>query len=115
MVELLFPERLSWKFLQFELRANSAFFASQNLCIFPRVGGAEARCTFDEIKLREHIKDASFFLSDPVSKVVLSVATAFSTAMTADFSCLTSIKILKHDDKHPQKSKRRGHYFQLLV
>jgi hypothetical protein len=99
MVELLFPERLSWKFLQSELRANPAFFASQNLCIFPRDEDADARCTFDEIKLREHIKHASFFLSDPVSKIVLSVDTAFSTAMTADFSCLTTIKILRHDDK----------------
>jgi hypothetical protein len=99
MVDLLFPERLSWKFLQAELRANPAFFASQNLCIFPRDEEADQRCTFDEIRLKEHIKPTSFFLASPVQKIVLAVDTAFSVAHTADYSCITAIKILKHEEK----------------
>jgi hypothetical protein len=99
MVNLLFPERLSWKFLQSELRSNLAFFASQNLIIFPRNEDADIRCTFDEARLRDHVKPISFFLTSPVQKTVLAVDTAFSTAMTADFSCLTTIKILKHEEK----------------
>jgi hypothetical protein len=99
MVDLLFPERLSWKFLQAELRANPAFFASQNLCIFPRDEDADIRCTFDEVRLKEHVKPISFFLTSPIQKTVLAVDTAFSTAMTADFSCLTTIRILKHEEK----------------
>ena len=99
MVDLLFPERLSWKFLQAELRANPAFFASQNLCIFPRDVDADIRCTFDEVRLKEHVKPISFFITSPVSKTVLAVDTAFSVAHTADFSCLTTIKILKHEGK----------------
>jgi len=99
MVTLLFPERLSWKFLKAELRANPAFFASQNLCIFPRDEDADIRCTFDETKLREHVKPMSFFSSDPISKVCLSIDTAFSTAASADFSCIACIKIVKHEDQ----------------
>jgi hypothetical protein len=99
MVTLLFPERLSFKFLQSELKSNPAFFASQNLCIFPRDADADIKCTFEEVKLREHCKPLSFFQQDLVTKTVLSIDTAFSTAMSADFSCLTTIKILKHENK----------------
>ena len=99
MVTLLFPERLTWKFLQSELRANPPFFASQNLCIFPRDVDADIRCTFEIEKLREHCRPISFFTTSLTAKTVLSVDTAFSTAMSADFSCLTTIKILKHEGK----------------
>jgi hypothetical protein len=99
MVTLLFPERLTWKFLRSEMRSNISFFASQNLCIFPTDADADIRCTFDEQKLRDHCKPISFFQPDLVSKVFLSVDTAFSTAMTADYSCLCTVKILKHENK----------------
>jgi hypothetical protein len=99
MVDLLFPERLSWKFLQSELRSNLAFFASQNLIIFPRDEDADIRCTFDEVRLKEHCQPIGFFLTSPVQKTVLAVDTAFSVAHTADFSCLTTIRILKHEEK----------------
>jgi hypothetical protein len=100
MVVLLFPERLTWKFLRSEMRSNLAFFASQNLCIFPTDADADIRCTFDETTLKEHVKPISFFQNDLVAKVVLSVDTAFSTAMTADYSCLTTFKILKHEGQN---------------
>jgi len=99
MVDLLFPERLSWRFLQSELRSNISFFASQNLIIFPKDADADIKCTFDGERLRQNTKPMNFFLTSPVTKTVLSVDVAFSTSFTADYSCLATVKILTHEGK----------------
>ena len=97
-VTLLFPERLSWKFLQAELRANEAFFCSQNLCIFPKDADSDLKVTFEEDDLRNHTRPLGFF-DTPISTSVLAIDRAFSVSQYADFSCITAARIQRRDQK----------------
>jgi predicted ATP-grasp superfamily ATP-dependent carboligase len=97
-VELLFPSRLSWKFLQKELRANEIFFRSQNLCEFVSEDD-QIKVTFVEDDLRRRLKPADFFDRAPRNVTVLAVDPAFSVARYADFSALAVIRIHQYEDR----------------
>jgi hypothetical protein len=87
----LFPERLSWEFLQAELRDDStldkSFFRSQNLVIHPPLEDAGLRVTFGEDELRAHLRPAAFFTPLILTQRVMVVDTAFSMSKYADFTC----------------------------
>jgi Terminase RNaseH-like domain len=97
-VELLFPSRLTWKFLQKELRANEIFFRSQNLCEFVSEDD-QIKCTFVEDDLRRRCKPADFFDRAARNVTVLAVDPAFSVARYADFSALAVIRIHQYEDR----------------
>jgi hypothetical protein len=94
-VILAFPEKLTWKFLQGELRQNEAFFMSQNLIEWPLEEDADTKVTFTEDDLRAHTKHAEFFAQMPLIETVMSVDQAFSKSRFADFSCIATIQLRK--------------------
>jgi len=101
-VVLLFPERLSWKFLQAELRSNrkdTSLFRSQNLCEFVPNEEDLLRVTFEDDDLRAHTKPLSFFDLTKTQQTVMAVDTAYSTSRFADMSCICVGRIAKHDSK----------------
>lgn len=87
----LFPERLSWEFLQTELRDDStldkSFFKSQNLVMHPPADDAGLRVTFGEDELRAHLRPAAFYTPMILNQRVMVVDTAFSMSKYADFTC----------------------------
>ncbi len=97
-VELLFPSRLNWKFLQKELRANEIFFRSQNLCEFVSEED-QIKVTFVEDDLRRRLKPADAFDRSPRIFTVLSVDPAFSVARYADFSALAVIRLHQFENR----------------
>jgi len=95
-VVLAFPEKLTWKFLQAELRQNEAFFMSQNLIEWPLEEDADTKVTFTEDDLRTHTKHPDFFAQMPLIEKVMSVDQAFSKSRFADFSCIANIELRKN-------------------
>jgi hypothetical protein len=95
-VVLAFPEKLTWKFLQSELRQNEAFFQSQNLIEWPTEEDADTKVTFTEDDLRSHTKHPDFFAQMPMIETVMSVDQAFSKSRFADFSCIATIQLRKN-------------------
>jgi hypothetical protein len=100
-VDLLFPNRLTWKFLQKELRSgagNTVFFRMQNLCEFVS-DDDQIKVTFTREQLYAAVRSVP-----PDGQRILrvtSVDSAFSVARTADFSCLVTADI------YEQQSTRR--------
>jgi hypothetical protein len=97
-VVLLFPSRLSWKFLQKELRANEIFFRSQNLVEFVSEDD-QIKVTFTDDDLRRRLKPADFFDRSPRQFTILAVDPAFSVARYADFSALAVISMHLYEDR----------------
>jgi len=97
-VELLFPSRLTWKFLQKELRANETFFRSQNLCEFVSED-EQLKVTFVEEDLRARVRPPTFFERSFTVQTVLAVDPSFSQARFADFSALAILEIIQHDNR----------------
>jgi Terminase RNaseH-like domain len=98
-VVLLFPEKLSWKFLQADLRSNEEFFMSQNLVMFPTEEDSDLKVTFSEEDLRAHTKHPEFFAQMPLIEKVMSVDQAFSKSRFADFSCIANIELRKNKSR----------------
>jgi hypothetical protein len=97
-VELLFPSRLTWKFLQKELRANESFFRSQNLCEFVSEDD-QLKVTFVEEDLRSRVRVSTYFERSFTNHIVLAVDPSFSQARFADFSALAILEIIQHEDR----------------
>jgi hypothetical protein len=98
-VNLLFPERLTWKFLQSELRQNETFFMSQNLVIFPEEENSDLKVEFSEEDLLQRTVKHEFFSQSPLLETVMSIDTAFSTSRFADFSCIATLELRSHYNK----------------
>jgi Terminase RNaseH-like domain len=93
-VTLLFPTRLTWKFLQKERKSNERFFRSQNLVEFLPDEDAAFKINFEEDVLRASIvalKDV------PVGDNVIGVDIAFSQSKYADNSAICVARIWKND------------------
>ncbi len=94
-VDLLFPSRLTWKFLQKELRSgagNTSFFRMQNLCEFVS-DDDQIKVTFTLEQLQAAVRH-----SPPEGQRLLRVCSldsAFSAARTADFSCLVTADLIR--------------------
>jgi hypothetical protein len=101
-VDLLFPSRLTWKFLQKELRSgagNTVFFRMQNLCEFVP-DDDQIKVTFTREQLYAAVRTPGTFPPDAKKVLrVTSIDTAFSVARTADFSCIITA------DQYQQKEK----------
>jgi hypothetical protein len=97
-VDLLFPSRLTWKFLQKELRANETFYRSQNLCEFVS-DEDQIKVTFTDEDLRARLRGLTAFDKSPRVFTILAVDPAFSIARYADFSALAVIRTHQHEDR----------------
>jgi len=97
-VELLFPSRLTWKFLQKELRANENFFRSQNLCEFVSEDD-QIKVTFTDDDLRARLKGITAFDSSPRIFTILAVDPSLSVARYADFSALAVIRTHQYENR----------------
>ncbi|HXM97159.1 MAG TPA: hypothetical protein VN982_01655 [Candidatus Dormibacteraeota bacterium] len=101
-VELLFPSRLSWKFLQKEVRASKSngyrFFRMQNLCEFLPTDLNEIKLHFDpDVLTRACIPQSAV----PAGDNIISVDVAYSMSARAD---LTSIGIVRmHENSANEK------------
>jgi hypothetical protein len=89
-VILLFPSRLTWKFLQKERRANERFFRSQNLVEFVPDEDAELKINFDHDVLVQNIVS----LKDlPQGETVITADIAFSQSRYADNSAISVVRL----------------------
>jgi hypothetical protein len=89
-VVLLFPERLTWKFLQKERRSNERFFRSQNLVEFVPDEDSELKINFDHDVLVQNIVS----LKDlPQGETVITVDVAFSQSRYADNSAISVVRL----------------------
>jgi hypothetical protein len=93
-VKLVFPERLTFKFLISEAKKNIQQFLSQNLCIFPDDAG-KFRCNFDEETLRSLVVFETHFASWIHQKTILSVDCNHSATAKADFACLAASRLYR--------------------
>jgi hypothetical protein len=100
-VDLLFPSRLSFKYLKAKLRESAGqgfrIFRQQSLCQWIPDENSLLKVHFDEEVLRAHLRPASFFASFPVVKNVMTVDTATSVSKFADLSSICFGKIMKKD------------------
>jgi hypothetical protein len=101
-VDLLFPSRLTFKFLQKELKTNPAFFLSQNLCQFPQEADAQLKVTFTEDQLKAALRNIGTFDRAQTIYTVIAVDPAFSISRFADFSCIACLRIVQ--DTQTQKT-----------
>jgi hypothetical protein len=92
---LLFPTRLTFKFLMKELKANPVFFRSQNLCEFIDPDGDNApKVHFDEITLRAaHIPKDSAPRDGAGAFTVICCDLALTSNRTSDYSAMAAIRI----------------------
>lgn len=101
-VTLLFPSRLTWKFLKSEMSANKKnlrIFRMQNLCEFVPEEDDLLRCTFTEDDLRRRVRLASYFDQFPKVDTVAAIDTAFSVSKYADMSCICVADLRKDGNK----------------
>ena len=99
-VDLLFPSRLTWKFLQKELRSgagNTSFFRMQNLCEFV-ADDDQIKITFTTEQLHAAVRIGPIPDTQRLMRVC-SLDSAFSSARTADFSCLVTADLLQQRDR----------------
>jgi Terminase RNaseH-like domain len=106
-VDLLFPEHLTWDFLQDELAQNKDFFMSQNLCIFPKDANWNLKVTFDPDLLNRQTRNASFF-TNPLRQTYAALDRAYSVSSTADYSAIVTGEVL-------QVNSAQGNNLSLVV
>jgi hypothetical protein len=94
-VDLLFPSRLTFKWLMEKLRDGAKEFRQQYLCSWVPDADAELKILFTEDDLQLHTKPASFFDTWPTTEKILSVDPAFGTSAIADFSAICSIRFAR--------------------
>lgn len=92
---LLFPTRLTFKFLMKELKANPVFFRSQNLCEFIDPDGDNApKIHFEETTLRAaHMPKESAPPDGGGAFTVIACDLALTSARTSDYSAMAAIRI----------------------
>jgi hypothetical protein len=95
-VTLLFPSRLTWKFLQKERKNNERFFRSQNLCEFVPEVGSETLLNFSRDELTNHIISASAI--PPDSQCVIVCDIAYSQNKYADLSALSVVRLFNNSE-----------------
>lgn len=93
-IESYLFSRFNWSTLRPEMAA-SAFFLSQNLCIFPKSTEEGLRVTFNQEDLDSHTKARHFFQTNmPAAKTVMALDRAYSTSRYADYSVITTAKLM---------------------
>jgi hypothetical protein len=98
-VSLLFPERLSFKFLRSELLKdpkNTRFFQMQNLCEFLPLEDASLKINFSEDALMAAVRPMP-----PGGTIYVSCDTASSDSKYADLSALVAIKVYGNAQGQP--------------
>jgi hypothetical protein len=98
-VDLLFPSRLTFKWLMEKLRDGSKEFRQQYLCSWVPDADDELKILFTEADLQLRTKPASYFDGWPTTEIILYVDPSFSTSAVADYSCLATIRMAHHDGK----------------
>ena len=92
-VDLLFPARLDWEWMQNELKAdttpNKRVFRSQNLVEFVSEEESQIKIVFDEFTLRANVINTGI----PVGETVLAIDRAFSLSARADATAITAATI----------------------
>lgn len=100
-VDLLFPSRLTFRFLTKERKsADERFFRSQNLVEFLDDEENLLKCQFTEDEIRRHTRPLDFFRSLPFVASGLFCDVAFSVSRYADFSCLVFATVRKFDNRN---------------
>jgi hypothetical protein len=114
-VELLFPSRLSFKYLMAKLRENlttdrtAKIFRQQSLCQWCPDEDETLRVTFDRADLDDRVRSASYFeFNSSAAQKILGLDRAYSISKYADRSCLLLAS------KQPVRQKD-GNYKQALV
>ena len=114
-VELLFPSRLSFKYLMAKLRENlmtdrtAKIFRQQSLCQWCPDEDETLRVTFDRADLDDRVRSASYFeFNSAAAQKILGLDRAYSISKYADRSCLLLAS------KQPVK-QRDGGFMQALV
>src|SRR6266851_618285 len=98
-VSLLFPSRLTFKYLMGKLKEclatdkTAKVFRQQSLCAWVPDQEDGLRCQFDSNELRRRTKGAEFFGIFPSAQTVMAMDRAFSISRYADFSCLVIGKV----------------------
>jgi hypothetical protein len=95
-VTLLFPSRLTWKFLQKERKNNERWFRSQNLCEFVPEVGSDTLLNFTRDELANHIISASAIRPD--SQTVICCDIAYSQNKYADLSALSVVRLFTNSE-----------------
>ena len=103
-VDLLFPSRLTFKYLMGKLKEEYAtdtsvrIFRQQSLCSWVPDDEEGLRVTFTEGELSARFRLAAFFQAPP-TQIVMSLDRAYSKSRYADFSCITTGKVQAVDGK----------------
>ena len=100
-VELLFPSRLTFKYLMAKLKENLAtdpsakIFRQQSLVSWVPDDESQITVTFSESLLRSRLRPRSFFDQTclPGTPTYLAIDRAFSVARTADYSALAVVRV----------------------
>src|ERR1700722_4128330 len=98
-VDLLFPSRLTFKWLINKLRDGEKEFRQQYLCTWVPHIEDELTITFSEADLRLHTKPLSFYDSCQTIENVLVVDPSFTTGRWADPSAIVNIRIARQEMK----------------
>jgi hypothetical protein len=94
-VKLIFPERLTYKFLMSEAKKNLKQFMSQNLCIFPEDANAEFKCNFDEQTMRSLVVFQNHFLGWNLQRTVISVDCNHTVGARADYGVVCASRLYR--------------------
>jgi predicted phage terminase large subunit-like protein len=97
---LAFPARLPFKTLMKEARFNIDEFQSQYLCKYVESELNKWVPTFVEGDLYQKVKPINFFEGYPVVRIVASMDTANSEAITADRTSICVAKIVQYQNKN---------------
>jgi hypothetical protein len=99
-VTLLFPGRLTFRYLMGKLKANLAtdksakIFRQQSLVSWVPDNETEIKMTFSEADLRSHLRPRSFYEDTAIGlPVYLALDRAWSKNATADFSAISVVRV----------------------
>jgi hypothetical protein len=99
-VDLLFPSRLTFKYLMGKARENIRQFRQQSLCSWVPDEDELLRVNFDETVIRQFTKHRSFFQNLPFVSSVLALDQSYSISKYADLSCLLYGEVRRLGDKN---------------
>ena len=104
-VDLLFPSRLTYKYLMAKLKENLAtdknakIFRQQSLVSWVPDEESDLLCQFDHDELYARVRPSSFFANPLVAQTIISLDRSWSTARYADFSCANVCRIQSVENK----------------
>jgi hypothetical protein len=98
-VQLLFPSRLTFKWLMGKLRDGVKEFRQQYLCSWVPDVEEELTITFSETDLRSHTKPSGFFQTGQVIENIVVVDPGFGASRYADPSAIIAVRMMRMEQK----------------